>query len=195
MMRLHSESIWMRISLVISTTCPSILVSFGRLGIMELDEYPRPREIVLYRSLPNEMPRSAGIITEVRQTPLSHVNLRAIQDKVPNAFIAEATQLEEIRSLAGEYVYYRVDADGFTLRPAKDDEVEAHFAKLRPVKAQKPSRDLEATQIRALDEIGFGDWKSVGVKAANLAAMRSFELSDGVVPRGFAVPFHFTTFS
>ena len=165
--------------------------SFGRLRIMELDEYPRPREIVLYRSLPNEMPRSAGIITEVRQTPLSHVNLRAIQDKVPNAFIAEATQLEEIRSLAGEYVYYRVDADGFTLRPAKDDEVEAHFAKLRPAKAQKPSRDLEATQIRALDEIGFEDWKSVGVKAANLAAMRSFELSDGVVPRGFAVPFHF----
>ena len=51
--------------------------SFGRLRIMELDEYPRPREIVLYRSLPNEMPRSAGIITEVRQTPLSHVNLRA----------------------------------------------------------------------------------------------------------------------
>lgn len=65
--------------------------SFGRLRIMELDEYPRPREIVVYKTLPNEMPRSAGIITEVRQTPLSHVNLRAIQDKVPNSFIAEAT--------------------------------------------------------------------------------------------------------
>ena len=112
--------------------------SFGRLRIMKLDEYPRPREIVLYRSLPNEMPRSAGIITEARQTPLSHVNLRAIQDKVPNAFIAEASQMKQVSSLAGKYVYYKVEAGGFTLREAKDEEVEAHFAKLRPVKPQKP---------------------------------------------------------
>ena len=165
--------------------------SFGRLRIMELDEYPRPREIVLYKSLPNEMPRSAGIITEVRQTPLSHVNLRAIQDKVPNAFIAEAAQMKEVSSLVGKYVYYKVDAEGFTLREAKDGEVEAHFAKLRPAKPQKPSRDLEVTEIRALDDIGFEDWKSVGVKAANLAAMSSFDLPEGVVPGGFAVPFHF----
>ena len=165
--------------------------SFGRLRIMELDEYPRPREIVLYKSLPNEMPRSAGIITEVRQTPLSHVNLRAIQDKVPNAFIAEAAQMKDVSSLVGKYVYYKVDAEGFTLREAKDDEVEAHFAKLRPAKPQKPSRDLEVTEIRALGDIGFEDWKSVGVKAANLAAMSSFDLPEGVVPRGFAVPFHF----
>ncbi len=165
--------------------------SFGRLRIMELDEYPRPREIVVYRSLPNEMPRTAGIITEVRQTPLSHVNLRAIQDKVPNAFIAGASQMKEVSSLAGKYVYYKVDREGFTLREAKDDEVEVHFAKLRPVKPQKPSRYLEETRIRALEDIGFEDWKSVGVKAANLAAMSSFELSEGVIPQGFAVPFHF----
>ena len=165
--------------------------SFGRLRIMELDEYPRPREIVVYRSLPNEMPRTAGIITEVRQTPLSHVNLRAIQDKVPNAFIAGASQMKEVSSLAGKYVYYKVDREGFTLREAKDDEVEVHFAKLRPVKPQKPSRHLEETRIRALEDIGFEDWKSVGVKAANLAAMSSFELSEGVIPQGFAVPFHF----
>ena len=165
--------------------------SFGRLRIMELDEYPRPREIVVYRSLPNEMPRTAGIITEVRQTPLSHVNLRAIQDKVPNAFIAGASQMKEVSSLAGKYVYYKVDREGFTLREAKDDEVEGHFAKLRPVKPQKPSRHLEETRIRALEDIGFEDWKSVGVKAANLAAMSSFELSEGVIPQGFAVPFHF----
>ena len=30
------------------------------------------------------------MITGVRQTPLSHVNLRAIQDRVPNAYVAGA---------------------------------------------------------------------------------------------------------
>ena len=64
--------------------------SFGRLRLMDVQERPTPRDIVLYKTLPNEMPRVAGIITGVRQTPLSHVNLRAIQDQVPNAFISEA---------------------------------------------------------------------------------------------------------
>ena len=42
---------------------------------MELDERPTARDVVLYKTLPNEMPRVAGIITEVTKTPLSHVNL------------------------------------------------------------------------------------------------------------------------
>ena len=51
---------------------------------------PHPRDIVIYEALPNELPRVAGIITTVPQTRLSHVNLRAMQDGVPNAFIRDA---------------------------------------------------------------------------------------------------------
>ena len=57
--------------------------SFGRLRLMELDQRPSPRDVVIYQTLPNEMPRVSGIITAVRQTPLSHVNLRAIQANCP----------------------------------------------------------------------------------------------------------------
>ena len=116
--------------------------SFGRLRLMAVGERPTPRDIVLYKTLPNEMPRVAGIITGVRQTPLSHVNLRAIQDKVPNAFISEAWKNRKIAPLIGKYVYYRVDADGFDIREAKPKEVEAHFADLRPKRTQIPERDL-----------------------------------------------------
>ncbi|MEE3180197.1 MAG: PEP/pyruvate-binding domain-containing protein, partial [Verrucomicrobiota bacterium] len=42
-----------------------------------------------------------------------------------------------------------------------------------------------------LGEIGFEDSDNVGVKASNLATMGSFELAEGMVPKGFAVPFHF----
>ncbi|HJM64529.1 MAG TPA: PEP/pyruvate-binding domain-containing protein [Roseibacillus sp.] len=165
--------------------------SYGRLRVMGLDEHPRPRDIVLYKSLPNEMPRSAGIITAVRQTPLSHVNLRAIQDKVPNAFITRAAEQEKIAALVGKYVYYKVEASGYTLREATDEEVEAHFAELRPAEPRKPKRDLAVTGIRPLSEVGFEDSDNVGVKASNLATMGSFELAEGMVPKGFAVPFHF----
>ncbi len=165
--------------------------TYGRLRLMELDQRPAPRDVVLYRSLPNEMPRVAGIITAVRQTPLSHVNLRAVQDKVPNAFVAGAVEDESIAPLIGKYVAYRVTLDGFSIREATADEVDAHFAKQRPAEPQAPVRDLSVTQIRRLDKITFDDSASVGVKAANLAALRGFGFPDGTAPDGFAVPFYF----
>ena len=165
--------------------------SFGRLRVLEADERPTVRDIVICKTLPNEMPRVAGIITGVRQTPLSHVNLRAIQDKVPNAFIAEAWKNSSIASLIGKYVYYKVDPDGFEIREATREEVESHFADLRPAKTQQPKRDLSATKIRPLNEIHFSDSSSFGVKTTNIATLRTFGFPEGTVPNGFGVPFHF----
>ena len=42
-----------------------------------------------------------------KQTPLSHVNLRAVQDGVPNEFIKGATEAPAISALLGEYVRYQ----------------------------------------------------------------------------------------
>ena len=165
--------------------------SFGRLRVLELDERPAVRDIVICKVLPNEMPRVAGVITGVRQTPLSHVNLRAIQDKVPNAFIAEAWKSEKIAPLIGKYIYYEVNADGFEIREATLKEVETHFADLRPSKIQKPERDLSVTKILPLDDIKFADASGFGVKTANVATLRTFGFPDGTVPNGFGVPFHF----
>ena len=165
--------------------------SFGRLRVLEPDERPTPRDIVICKTLPNEMPRVAGVITGVRQTPLSHVNLRAIQDKVPNAFIAEAWENKEIAPLIGKYVYYKVNADGFEIREATLKEVETHFADVRPSKTQKPERDLSVTKILPLGNIGFADSSRFGVKTANVATLHTFGFPDGTVPNGFGVPFHF----
>ena len=165
--------------------------SFGRLRLMDVEDRPTSRDVVIYKALPNELPRVAGIITAVRQTPLSHVNLRAVQDKVPNAFIMNAANDDSIEPLIGKYVYYKVTADGYELREAKAEEVEAHFAELRPSAPQTPPRDLTVTTIRPLGEIKFQDATSVGVKAANVATMRTFDFPAGTIPDGFAVPFYF----
>lgn len=169
----------------------NLAATFGRLRVMTLSELPGPRDVVLYNSLPNELPRVAGIITAARQTPLSHVNLRAIQDKVPNAFVNKAAEHSAIKPLIGKHVHYQVTADGFKIREATSAEVESHFAALRPAQTQTPKRDLTITEIRPLDAIKFGDAASFGVKTANVAAMRLFGLADGTIPDGFGVPFHF----
>lgn len=164
---------------------------YGLLRLMPLEERPRERDVVLYESLPNEMPRVAGIITGFRQTPLSHVNLRAVQDGVPNAFIRDAASDERISSLIGKYVYYRVAEDGYEIREATAAEVDRHFESMRPSEASAPPRDIEAKSIRPLAELGFEDHSSVGVKAANVAALGKLGFKAGVVPEGYAIPFHF----
>ncbi len=165
--------------------------SFGRLQVMDNEIRPSPRDILICRTLPNEMPRVAGVISEVRQTPLSHVNLRAVQDKIPNAFIGDALQNEKIQTLVGELVYYKVTSEGYDLRKATKAEADQHFAKLRPAKLQKPARDLSKTEIEPLRNIRFKDASSFGVKTANVAEMHHFDLPSGTVPNGFGVPFYY----
>ena len=165
--------------------------SYGRLTVLEGEFRPSPRDIVICRTLPNQMPRVAGVITAVRQTPLSHVNLRAVQDNVPNAFVIDAMENQHIASLIGKPVHYMVTAQGYSLREATQDEVDAHFGNLRPSESQEPVRDLSRTTIQPLTQITFEDSISFGVKTANLAAMHQFALPERTLPDGVGIPFYF----
>ena len=166
-------------------------VGYGQLRIIEQGERPNPRDIAIYEALPNELPRVAGIITTVPQTPLSHVNLRAVQDAVPNAFIQDALNNDTIDDLLDSYVRYEVTESGWSLRAASPTEIDAHYAALRPATTQVPQRDLSVTAITPLSSIGFEDWDAFGVKAANVAVLGTLGFPPGTVPEGFAVPFYF----
>ena len=166
-------------------------VGFGLLRVLEPDERPSLRDVVIYEALPNNLPRVAGIISTVPQTPLSHVNLRAIQDGVPNAFIRDALDNDDIESLIGGYVRYAVNETSYSIRAATREEVDAHYDSSRPSQPQTPQRDLSVTEITQLSEIGFDDWDAFGVKAANVAVLRTLGFPEGTIPDGFAIPFYF----
>ena len=164
---------------------------YGLLRSIDPNERPNPRDVVVYETLPNDLPRVAGIVTTVPQTPLSHVNLRAIQDRVPNAFIRDALDNDDINDLIGSHVHYEVTEHGYQIRAATRAEVDAHYASSRPVAEQTPQRDLSVTSITPLSQVGFEDWTAFGVKAANVAVLGTLDLPEGTVPDGFAVPFYF----
>ncbi|MGI9474688.1 MAG: PEP/pyruvate-binding domain-containing protein [Rubripirellula sp.] len=164
-------------------------VAVGRLRLIQPDEIPNRRDIAVYDSLPEEVPPVAGVISSFRQRPLDHLNLRAVRDAVPNAYIAQATTDESIRPLIGSWVAYDVTMNGFGIREATAEEIDAHVAHVRPIRPQVPSRDLSPKRIRRLTECRFGDAPSIGVKAANIAAMHDFGFAAEVVPNGFAIPF------
>ena len=158
---------------------------------MEDGEQPRPTDIAIYESLPNDLPRVAGTISTIPQTPLAHVNLRAIQNNVPNAFIRDILKDEDLKALIGKHVYYSVTADGYALRAATKKEVDDHHAAARPTAKQTPQRDLTVTKITPLADVAFDNWDAFGVKAANTAELSKLDLPEGTVPEGFAVPFYF----
>ena len=165
---------------------------YGLLGVFKPDESPGPRDVAILSVLPNDLPRAAGVITTVPQTPLSHVNLRAIQNGVPNAFIRDALTDEAVTDLVGRYVHYRATANGYMLRAATKSEVDDHHAASRPKQTQTLQRNLTKTSITSLSGVSFADWTAFGVKAANVAELsRLTSLAAGVAPDGYAVPFYF----
>ena len=155
------------------------------------EETPGSRDIVLYDALPNSLPRVGGIITSVVQTPLSHVNLRAIQDNVPNAYIADPLSIDSIANLLDNYIYYKVEDETFQIREATLDEVNNWYEALRPTEPQIPVRDLSKTEILSLDSIQFEMSSAFGAKCSNVATMRNFGFPDGTIPYGFGVPFYY----
>jgi pyruvate, water dikinase len=164
--------------------------TFGRLRLVGGTDLISRRDIVVLRTLPNDLSLSAGILTETPQTPLSHVNLKARQNNTPNAHVRGASTHPRIAPWLGQYVHLTIGEDDFHLRGATQAEVDAFLESVRPALPQSPPRDLSVTGIQPLREIGSGDAVAFGGKAAHLAELARI-LPAGMVPDGYAVPFWF----
>ena len=162
--------------------------SYGRLLMADATSTYSARDIVVFKTLPNDLSVAAGIVTEAPQTPLSHVNLKAQQNGIPNAYVRGATTDETLTSLAGEYVRYEVTSDGWRVTKATTDEVETFLEASRPPASPPPGSNLRVTSIMPLSSIGFRDARAFGAKAANVAELGRI-LHEGTAPQGFAVPF------
>jgi len=151
---------------------------------------PSGRDVVIFRSLPNDLARVGGVISEAPQTPLSHVNLKARQNDTPNAYVKEASRHPRVVPLLDQLVRYTVGADDFALAPATPQEAEAFFEQMRPDTAQRPPRDLTQTAIVDLDELAHASSNAYGAKTANMAELLNI-LDRGTVPDGYGIPFFF----
>ncbi len=166
---------------------------YGRLRIMDgsSSRPPSATDIVIFKNLPNTLSHVAGVLTDLPQTPLSHINLKAKQNNTPNAFLAEASSNPELRALDGKTVRLDVKEKGYTIREASQAEVRQFLEQSRPQTPITPPRDLTETHIRPLSNIRHTDLSTVGAKAANMGELLALLKNDRVIPDGFAVPFSF----
>lgn len=167
-------------------------VGFGVLNAVDptAARPPTIRDVALFDALPNDLGHVAGVISATPQTPLSHINLKAKQNDTPNAYVRDGAVHERIAPLLGQVVRYAVGPEDFALAPATPAEVAAWLERIRPAHPQTPPRDLAATRIMDLDDLGHADVQRVGAKAANVAELRGV-LPHGAVPDGYAIPFYF----
>lgn len=164
---------------------------YGFFRQVESGEVPGPKDIVLYETIPNALPRIGGIMTSVIQTPLSHVNLRAIQNNIPNAYIRDPLAIDSIAALLNKYIYFKVEQDNYIIRQASIDEVNAWYTAIRPTHEQIPPLNLSYTSILPLDEISFDMFDGFGAKCANVATLGRMGFPEGTTPNGFGIPFYF----
>ena len=163
--------------------------SYGILKILDADEVPSIEDIVIFRTLPNDLSHVRGIITDVSQTPLSHVNLKAKQNHIPNAYIKNASEQEEFLDLIGKPVRYTVTADGYHIEEVTLDALQNHLRQVAPASTRVPDIDFSATAIQELKDISKDRSTAFGSKAANMGEIHSL-LAEQHVISGHAIPFH-----
>jgi hypothetical protein len=167
--------------------------AFGRLRLISATSSRQPtiQDIVIFRTLPNDLTHVAGVITEAPQTPLSHINLKAKQNNTPNAYLKNASRAPHIAPLLGKLVHIKVTTEGVAIREASREEVARYHEQVRPAKPQIPVRDLRQKKIVSLSTIGRRDAPAYGAKAANLAELRKVVRPPVLVPNGYAIPFYY----
>ena len=164
--------------------------SCGILRVMNAGELPAFHDIVIFRSLPNDLSHVRGIITDVSQTPLSHVNLKAKQNHIPNAYIKNASGQEEFTALIGQPVRFTVTADGYEIREISRQALEEHLQQVAPASTRVPEIDFQQTEIVELNTLSKEDSTAFGAKAANMGEVHSL-LPERHGVDGHAIPFYF----
>ncbi len=163
--------------------------SYGILRFMDADDIPDMHDIVLFRSLPNDLSHVRGIITDVSQTPLSHVNLKAKQNSIPNAYIKNASGKEEFLRLKDKPVRFIVKPDSYVISQSNMEQVKKNLQDKAPTMSVIPPVNLDVNDIENLSYIGFADSTSVGSKAANMGELKII-LTEQYTVDGFAIPFY-----
>ena len=144
-------------------------------------------DILIFETLPAEIPLVAATITKDAQTPLSHVNLAAKARKTPNVSFNGNELPDSLLALCGKLVKLDVKANSYTVGEATLEEAQAFWNKnvRNPIKL---TYDLSDSGFIDFANLNFKSSKSVGVKAANLAELHKLLPENS--PDGFAVPFY-----
>ncbi|MBX3269134.1 MAG: hypothetical protein KF729_02665 [Sandaracinaceae bacterium] len=148
----------------------------------------RPDQILVLEQLPDEIPVSAGVISQSLQAPLGHLAILCATRGTPNAGLRGALSDPRLSALEGQLVRLEIATQDFSIATATREEAEAAWASRRPAQPHAPRIDRRDAGLPELCSLDYGAVSLVGAKAAQLA--EACRIGPPVVtPAGFAIPF------
>lgn len=151
-------------------------------------------DILVVNGLPLDIPVIAGIITNVFQTPLSHINVLSHNRGTPNMALKSAWEDTLISRLVDKLVFLEVRADSFLLRKASQEEADSFWSKKEPKEPVVLECKDDSAGLFEMQELSHASLNLVGAKAANFAELSKIKMGSDVMPvpdAAFAIPFYY----
>ena len=152
------------------------------------------KSIVVLKHPTNYLPIAAGVISEIYQTPLSHINVLSKNRGTPNMRLPSASKHFRLKGLEKQLLYFEVTTEGFTLKPAKIEEAMSFWSKRvnAPINLEF---DTVSNGIIPVSKLNFADSRIVGTKAANFSEIKNIKplnVDSIYTPENaFAIPFYY----
>ena len=153
-----------------------------------------PNDILIIKGSPTQIPLCKAIITDVFQTPLSHINVLCHNRKIPAAVHTQIWKKNLYADLVGLPVKLVVNDSGLKITPVSENEL-AQALKQQPTKVHQLRFDITEKGLINLSKARLKAKISIGNKAASFAELNRLALKYpqkfAVPAGGFAIPFYY----
>lgn len=147
-----------------------------------------PTDIVIFEHLPQRVPPVSGIITLEPQTPLSHVNLLAVNRGTLNLYALSLDDIPGAKEKIGQLVKIEIKHSKLTISNISKYQAEKHWAKHKPPRVEIPTPVRILKNVIDLQSSDNVQTATIGAKASNYALLQK-NFPDHV-RSGFALPFN-----
>jgi pyruvate, water dikinase len=164
----------------------NMATSTGRLAFYtaaSLDTaYVSFREIVVLDEVPNDISVTAGIITEMFQTPLAHINVLSQNRGTPNMGLRNAFSDSTLRALEGEWVRFTVGPSDYSVTKITKAEADEWWEDHKPATVGIAKMNLAIKDLRNVEDV------------LDLTKMSLCEAIDSAIPAFGGKASHFSAF-
>jgi pyruvate, water dikinase len=147
-----------------------------------------PDDIIVINETPLYLPEVAGVIVTGMQTPLSHLTILGQNRKIPICAWKGAFTDGNLLSLENRKVYFKVQGDNFTVKPA--DNYKNPKRKFRKISLRF---DLSIDSLVDVKYMNNKAYHYCGNKASNFGILYKISKKAGfkTPENAFAIPFYF----
>jgi hypothetical protein len=147
-------------------------------------------DIAIFQFMPKRIPTLAGIITLEAQTPLSHINLLAINRNTFNMYLTDWSVLPELKNNLNKLVEINPKFQKLTIKPVTQEYATKFWTKNKPPQLTIPTPKATFESVVPLSKT-FKQYQQVeliGAKANNYALLYEL-LGDKMVHPAYAIGF------